>query len=43
MTEGGPSRSSEVLATHLYIEAFINSKFKYGTAVAVALFFPSPC
>ncbi len=39
MTEGGPSRSSEVLATFLYNEAFINSKFGYGTAVAVALFF----
>lgn len=38
MTEGGPSRSSEVLATFLYNEAFINSNFGYGTAVAVALF-----
>lgn len=39
MTEGGPSRSSEVLSTYLYTEAFINSQFGYGTAVAVALFF----
>jgi N-acetylglucosamine transport system permease protein len=39
MTEGGPSRASEVLSTYLYTEAFINSKFGYGTAVAVALFF----
>lgn len=39
MTEGGPSRSSEVLSTYLYVEAFINSQFGYGTAVAVALFF----
>ena len=39
MTQGGPSRSSEVLSTYLYTEAFINSKFGYGTAVAVALFF----
>ncbi len=38
MTEGGPSRSSEVLSTFLYNEAFINSNFGYGTAVAVALF-----
>ncbi len=39
MTEGGPSRSSEVLSTFLYNEAFINSNFGYGTAVAVTLFF----
>lgn len=39
MTGGGPSRSSEVLSTYLYNEAFINSKFGYGTAIAVALFF----
>lgn len=39
MTEGGPSRASEVLSTFLYNEAFINSKFGYGTAVAVTLFF----
>ena len=38
MTQGGPSRSSEVLSTFLYNEAFINSNFGYGTAVAVALF-----
>ncbi len=38
MTEGGPSRSSEVLSTYLYDEAFLNSKFGYGTAIAVALF-----
>ncbi|HRJ41996.1 MAG TPA: sugar ABC transporter permease, partial [Caldilineaceae bacterium] len=39
MTEGGPSRGSEVLSTYLYHEAFINSNFGYGTAIAVALFF----
>jgi N-acetylglucosamine transport system permease protein len=38
MTEGGPSRASEVLSTFLYKEAFINSKFGYGTAIAVTLF-----
>ncbi len=39
MTEGGPSRSSEVLSTYLYGEAFLGSKFGYGTAIAVTLFF----
>ncbi len=38
MTEGGPSRGSEVLSTYLYNEAFLSSKFGYGTAMAVALF-----
>jgi N-acetylglucosamine transport system permease protein len=38
MTEGGPNRSSEVLSTYLYPEAFISSRFGYGTAIAVALF-----
>ena len=38
MTLGGPSRSSEVLSTYLYNEAFLNSKFGYGTAIAVTLF-----
>jgi N-acetylglucosamine transport system permease protein len=38
MTQGGPSRSSEVLSTYLYGEAFLGSRFGYGTAVAVALF-----
>jgi len=39
MTLGGPSRSSEVLSTFLYDEAFLGSKFGYGTAIAVTLFF----
>ncbi|MCP4166206.1 MAG: sugar ABC transporter permease [Chloroflexi bacterium] len=39
MTLGGPSRSSEVLSTYLYDEAFLGSKFGYGTAIAVSLFF----
>lgn len=38
MTQGGPSRSSEVLSTYLYNEAFLNSNFGYGTAMAVFLF-----
>jgi len=38
MTEGGPSRSSEVLSLLLYQEAFLSSKFGYGTAIAVSLF-----
>lgn len=38
MTMGGPSRASEVLATYLYDEAFLGSKFGYGTAIAVSLF-----
>lgn len=38
MTQGGPSRSSEVLSTYLYGEAFLGSEFGYGTAIAVALF-----
>ncbi len=39
MTMGGPSRSSEVLSTYLYDEAFLKSRFGYGTAIAVTLFF----
>jgi N-acetylglucosamine transport system permease protein len=38
MTQGGPDRSTEVLATYLYEEAFLNSRFGYGTAIAMALF-----
>jgi N-acetylglucosamine transport system permease protein len=38
MTQGGPSRSSEVLSILLYQEAFLSSKFGYGTAIAVSLF-----
>lgn len=38
MTAGGPSRSTEVLLTYLYQEAFTDSKLGYATAVAVANF-----
>ncbi|MBN1287081.1 MAG: sugar ABC transporter permease [Anaerolineae bacterium] len=38
MTEGGPNRASDVLATYLYERAFISSKFGYATAIAVSLF-----
>ncbi|MEA3338161.1 MAG: sugar ABC transporter permease [Chloroflexota bacterium] len=38
MTLGGPSRSSEVLSTYLYDEAFLEGNFGYGTAIGVALF-----
>jgi len=38
MTEGGPSRASDVLATYLYQNAFTHSQFGYATAIAVTLF-----
>ncbi len=38
MTEGGPNRSSDVLATYVYERAFLSSKFGYATAVAMAMF-----
>jgi N-acetylglucosamine transport system permease protein len=38
MTQGGPSRSTDVLATYLYERAFIQSEFGYATAIAVAMF-----
>lgn len=38
MTQGGPDRSTDVLATLLYDEAFRNSKFGYATAIAMVLF-----
>lgn len=37
MTEGGPSNSTEVMATRLYKEAFISSKFGYASAIGVAI------
>jgi N-acetylglucosamine transport system permease protein len=38
MTEGGPNRSTDVLATFVYQKAFIQSKFGYATAAAMAMF-----
>jgi N-acetylglucosamine transport system permease protein len=38
MTEGGPNRSTDVLATYVYDRAFLKSNFGYATAVAVAMF-----
>ncbi len=38
MTEGGPSRATEVLSIYLYKNAFTHSRFGYATAIAVALF-----
>ncbi|RYG34179.1 sugar ABC transporter permease, partial [bacterium] len=39
MTRGGPDHSSEVMLTHLYEQAFVNSSFGYATAVAIGNFF----
>ncbi len=38
MTQGGPDRSTEVMLTYLYEQAFKNSQFGYATALAVANF-----
>ena len=38
MTEGGPSRATDVLGTYLYENAFKHSQFGYATAIAVTLF-----
>ncbi|HVT14016.1 MAG TPA: sugar ABC transporter permease [Fimbriimonadaceae bacterium] len=38
MTQGGPDHSTEVMLTYLYSNAFLYSKFGYGTAIAVANF-----
>ena len=39
MTNGqrGPDRSTDVLSTYLYEQAFLSSRFGYATAIAVAL------
>lgn len=38
LTEGGPNRSSDVMATYLYEVAFKDGEFGYSTALGVALF-----
>jgi len=38
MTQGGPDRSTEVMLSYLYQQAFTNSKFGYATAIAVVNF-----
>ena len=38
LTGGGPSHSSEVPATYMYTELFVNYKFGYGSAVALVIF-----
>ena len=38
MTQGGPNRATDVLATYVYDQAFRQSQFGYATAVAVAMF-----
>ncbi len=38
MTEGGPSRSTEVLALLIYKEAFMYIKFGYSAAISVVFF-----
>jgi ABC-type sugar transport system permease subunit len=38
MTQGGPDRSTEVMLTYLYENAFKDSQFGYGTAIAVVNF-----
>jgi N-acetylglucosamine transport system permease protein len=37
--QGGPDSATTVLANEIYINAFINSKFGYASALGVALFF----
>ena len=38
MTSGGPDRSTEVMLTYLYEQAFKNSQYGYATALAVINF-----
>ncbi|MBT6146767.1 MAG: sugar ABC transporter permease [Gemmatimonadetes bacterium] len=39
MTEGGPDRATETLATYIYENAFELGKFGYATTIAMSLFF----
>jgi raffinose/stachyose/melibiose transport system permease protein len=38
MTEGGPSRATELMATYMYKEAFASYRMGYGSAIATAMF-----
>jgi raffinose/stachyose/melibiose transport system permease protein len=38
MTEGGPARATELLATYMYKEAFASFKMGYGSTIATAMF-----
>ncbi len=38
MTQGGPDRSTDVLATLLYEHAFLHSRFGYATSIAMVYF-----
>lgn len=37
MTNGGPNHASEVMASHMYMQAFRLMKFGYGSAIAVIM------
>ena len=39
MTEGGPSRATELMATYMYKEAFSSFRMGYGSTIATAMFF----
>ena len=39
LTGGGPGHASEVPATYMYKEIFVNYKFGYGSAISVGIFF----
>ena len=38
MTQGGPSGATELMATYMYKQTFLSSKFGYGAAIASAMF-----
>jgi raffinose/stachyose/melibiose transport system permease protein len=38
MTEGGPSRATELMATYMYKEAFSSFRMGYGSTIASAMF-----
>jgi raffinose/stachyose/melibiose transport system permease protein len=38
LTFGGPNHATEVLASHMYVKAFAQMKFGYGSSIGVVLF-----